>query len=191
MGELVKMRERESQKEGLRRLLRTIHEKTGKTLTGIEAGSYAGESAQLMAETGLVDRLFCVDPWKGGWDSKDVASSTDLSEAEAEFDRRMALNPRVVRKFKGTLQEFRAKFPDLKPDFVYIDAEHTYEGCRRDIETALEWRPLAVSGHDYCRGWSGVMKAVDEKFGRPYAVFEDESWLVFPDYDSLQVLGNL
>jgi hypothetical protein len=137
MGELVKMRERESQKEGLRRLLRTIYEKTGKTLTGIEAGSYAGESAQLMAETGLVDRLFCVDPWKSGWDPKDVASSTDLSEAEAEFDRRMALNPRVVRKFKGTLQEIRAKFPDLKPDFVDIDAEHTYDGCRRDIVTAL------------------------------------------------------
>lgn len=160
-------------------MMRTLAERYGGSLTGVEVGSYAGESALIAAETGFVSRLFCVDPWKSGWDPRDAASVTDMDEAEWEFDQRMAMYPTVIRKFKGTLLDFFVKYPDLKPDYVYIDAEHTYEAVRRDIGTALGFGPKAVCGHDYCEGWSGVMKAVNERFGAPDMVFEDDSWLVF------------
>lgn len=157
MSELIEMRKDAGSRNGLINLMSALAERYGGSLTGVEAGSYAGESAVIAAETGFVSRLFCVDPWKSGWDPRDAASFTDLSEAEAEFDQRMAEYPTVIRKFKGTLQDFFAKYPDLKPDYVYIDAEHTYEAAKRDIGTALEFKPKAVCGHDYCEGWSGVM----------------------------------
>jgi cephalosporin hydroxylase len=71
--------------------------------------------------------------------------------------------------------EAAALVPDGSLDFVYIDAEHTYEGCLADLRL---WSPKVrrggiVSGDDYRfvnpkrpRRWSpsfaGVDKAVEE-----------------------------
>lgn len=57
-------------------------------------------------------------------------------------------------------------FPDDYFDIVYIDASHTYDMCKKDIET---WLPKVkqdgiLCGDDYIKGWPGVVKAVDEKF---------------------------
>jgi hypothetical protein len=52
-------------------------------------------------------------------------------------------------------------------DMVFIDAGHTYEEVKSDIEV---WQPVAnkvICGHDYCDAWPGVVKAVDEAFGKP------------------------
>lgn len=95
----------------------------------LEVGSYAGESADTFASTGKVAKLFCIDPWQPGYDSKDIASSSNFTEVEAAFDKVMAKHPAVIHKFKGTLQEFVKHFPEMRPDAVYIDAEHTYEAC--------------------------------------------------------------
>ena len=56
-------------------------------------------------------------------------------------------------------------------DFVYIDADHTYDMVKKDIEL---WLPLVkkggvIGGHDYgfpdeAVRWGGVQRAVDEKF---------------------------
>ncbi len=59
-----------------------------------------------------------------------------------------------------------AKTPDGL-DFVFIDADHSYEGCRKDIEAwSKKLRPGGLlSGHDYDNvefpQW-GVKRAVDE-----------------------------
>lgn len=49
--------------------------------------------------------------------------------------------------------------------FVYIDADHSYEACKADINAWLPKvsSPGVIAGHDY--NWSSVKKAVDEKFG--------------------------
>ena len=49
-------------------------------------------------------------------------------------------------------------------DFVFIDADHSYEAVRADI---LAYRPLVkrggiLAGHDYAPKWEGVRQAVDE-----------------------------
>lgn len=72
------------------------------------------------------------------------------------------------------LFDYYASFTKNKEyfDFVYIDADHTYEMVKRDINL---WYPLVksggiIGGHDYgfpdeVVRYGGVQKAVDEIFG--------------------------
>lgn len=143
-----------------------------------EIGSYAGESAELFANNDKVSSIWCIDPWKAGYDSSDVASSSDFVEVEKAFNSVMERHPTKIRKFRGTIDDFRKEYSDIDLDFIYIDGCHTYEACKRDLETALQWKSLkAIGGHDYVQGWSGVMKAVDEVVGNPDFTYQDESWL--------------
>lgn len=48
-------------------------------------------------------------------------------------------------------------------DFVFIDACHDYRFVRSDTVNALKLAPSGVIiWHDYCPGWPGVVRAVDE-----------------------------
>jgi len=66
-------------------------------------------------------------------------------------------------------------------DFVFIDADHSYEGVRDDIEA---WRPLVkpgglLCGHDYGHPRIGeVKRAVDEAFGSQAELGGDMCWFV-------------
>ena len=144
----------------------------------IEVGSYAGESAELFAESGKFAEIVCIDPWQAGYDDADEASQSNMAEAEAAFDRVMN-RYWAIRKFKGTLAEFTAKAPFMYPDLVYIDACHTYEGCKADIVEALKLEPGIIAGHDYAHWCGGVVKAVNEILGQPHRRFQDGSWMVW------------
>ena len=61
--------------------------------------------------------------------------------------------------------------PDKSVDMVFIDADHSYEGCKRDIETWLPKARKIICGHDYSQNWPGVVKVVDEKI-RDFFVYE-------------------
>ena len=147
-----------------------------------EVGSYRGQSAAAMLETGIVDRLFCVDPWLPGYDDADLASH-DMKGVEADFDLRVGSDPRVV-KCKGVLLDFADRLSSEAIDVVYLDANHQYEPCKSDLLVIRDRiKPKVVAGHDYHRHhprvWPGVRQAVDELFGQPDARFPDSSWLVF------------
>jgi predicted O-methyltransferase YrrM len=56
--------------------------------------------------------------------------------------------------------------PNRSLDFVFIDADHSYEAVRQDI---ADWTHKVkpggwVGGHDYSRKFPGVIKAVNEAF---------------------------
>lgn len=58
-------------------------------------------------------------------------------------------------------------FPDRYFDFIFIDADHSYVHVYEDINL---WMPKLkensiLTGHDYCRKFPGVVKAVHEIFG--------------------------
>ena len=176
---------------GLQHLVDYVLSKDGSpsTLNMVEIGSYAGQSMQIFLETGKINSITCIDTWVSGYDNNDIASQTDMKLVESEFDRRMESFRKVAKiiKYKGTLSSFVHSdlFNQLiKPvHFVYIDADHRYDGCKNDVLICLDvLKPLiAICGHDYYTNgsWPGVRKAVDEAFEKPDKVFEDSSWCKF------------
>ena len=177
---LVVMRKSSRDIEGLQQLAKDAYELNGcKPFSLVEVGSYAGESMDIMMDTGLVSQMTCIDPWTAGYDSRDPASRSDMTAVEAEFDKRAERHGFKVTKFKGNLQEFLVSgVTSSEYGLVYIDASHRYEDVQKDISSALELRPtIGVAGHDYASGWSGVVRAVDETLGKPQMQYVDSSWL--------------
>jgi glycosyltransferase involved in cell wall biosynthesis len=59
--------------------------------------------------------------------------------------------------------EAAAHYSDGYFDMVFIDAEHTYEGVKRDIQAWRKKARVLLCGHDY--SWPQVKRAVDEELG--------------------------
>jgi predicted O-methyltransferase YrrM len=75
-----------------------------------------------------------------------------------------------------------SRFKDYSIDLVFIDGDHSYEGCNRDI---CAWLPKVkvgglIGGHDYNHPLQGnVKKAVDEFFPQPkIQLGENRTWFV-------------
>ena len=179
MSENLKLRIMRSpwEKEGLTNLIQFVGKTLGSGLKMVEIGSYAGESSEIWAKSGLFYKIICVDAWKNEYDQTDYASKT-AELAEKKFDE-IAAKYQCINKFKSDSIKAANAFEDGSFDLVYIDAMHTYEAVKADIEA---WLPKVrkggfISGHDYNKVFGGVIQAVNEKFGTPDHVFRDFSWI--------------
>ena len=61
-----------------------------------------------------------------------------------------------------------ASFPDDTLDWVYIDADHSYEGVKGDLDAFYRTVKSGgfLAGDDYRQAgwlWDGVVRAVDER----------------------------
>lgn len=77
--------------------------------------------------------------------------------------------------------EAASKIPDGSQDFVFIDADHSYEGCRQDIRMYLPKIRSGglIMGHDYnASAYPGVIRAVDETFSNRVRIHDDCVWSV-------------
>jgi hypothetical protein len=61
--------------------------------------------------------------------------------------------------------EFYRTYTGPTPALVFLDAVHSYEETRRDIQWAKASGAPIICGHDYSSDWPGVMKAVGEAGG--------------------------
>lgn len=179
MSEELKLRVMRTQWEqiGLMNLISAVKKNIGSGLKMVEIGSYAGESSEIWAKSGIFDKVICVDAWKNGYDQTDYASKT-AELAENKFDEIASKYP-CIEKCKCASLEAAGKFANGSLDLVYIDAMHTYDAVKADIEA---WLPKirkggVISGHDYSDAWNGVVRAVNEKFGKPDQLFRDFSWV--------------
>lgn len=69
MSEIVTMRKSPKEIEGLQQLAKDAYELNDcKPFSLVEVGSYAGESMDIMMDTGLVSQMTCIDPWTAGYD---------------------------------------------------------------------------------------------------------------------------
>lgn len=153
-------------------------------LIGAEIGVFqAKTSKQLLI--GLPNLfLYMIDRWK------EYAPSEKIGDVGAYMtnhnsDMWNSIYKKAIRKVseftdrykiirRGSLRAVK-QFEDNYFDFVFIDADHSYEGCKADIKA---WLPKVknggyLCGHDYSR--LSVKKAVDETFS-DIELDDDRMW---------------
>ena len=142
----------------------------------VEIGSWQGRSARALVDNtdGVV---ICVDTWdnsavgiKGWWRGEQVPEEWQKDDWLYRLFCENLKDVLFERVFPIRVNSLRAakERPPSKADFIFIDADHSYEAVKADI---LAWRKhLApngiLAGHDYgFPDYPGVKQAVDELVG--------------------------
>jgi uncharacterized Rossmann fold enzyme len=160
-------------------------------VTGAEIGVFTGALSRLLLDRPGI-HLTMVDSWAGG--GKDyIGDSGDwhsrLSQSQQDDYRKSA--ERVAAEFGDRARVMPMSsneavhfVPDASLDFVFIDADHSYEGCKRDIEMwSTKVKPGGLlSGHDYGNTDFedfGVTRAVDEfAHGHKLDLGDNFTWFI-------------
>jgi Methyltransferase domain/Protein of unknown function DUF115 len=162
---------------------------------GVEVGVFAGDlSARLLQRKDLT--LYMVDSWAVADPESPYVKDGGAGDFHCNLTQKQQDD--YCRKSKSMVffagerahvwrmdSVAAAKLhADASLDFVFIDADHSYEGCSADI---MAWLPKIkpggfISGHDYDNTEYpefGVKRAVDEAFfGSPVILGENFTWRV-------------
>jgi predicted O-methyltransferase YrrM len=147
----------------------------------VEVGCFLGVSTETILQFSP-RRVYAIDAWGLKNDYNDIKYLPHLNfgDIEARF-REMAKGYKNIEVIKNLSVAASHGFGDESLDFVYIDAEHTYDGVRADIHA---WLPKVrkggfIGGHDYTIDtvYQAVhsIEAFKHKRVRDY---KDTSWLV-------------
>jgi len=157
---------------------------------GAEIGVFRGDFAALILAHVKPRKLYLLDMWQTWADpdyaqkvaasNNDLASSaaraggpdTDPAEWLAIFQHlQTRFPPPTTELHRGISWQLVAQLPCNSLDWVYIDADHRYCACTRDLEASwLAVQPGGyIMGHDFCHRFPGVMQAVLE-FAQIHAV---------------------
>lgn len=159
--------------------------------TGVEVGVFHGSTARRV----LLQRPLCthimVDPWQAPPAGSRWKESPGQAQhkSQEEFDKyyeEVKKATAVFGKRAVIIREYSVEaaksFANSSLDYVFIDAEHTYEGVKEDVTA---WLPKVkkggwIGGHDYDNGrFVGVKRAVDELFQRDRIELNvDHTWFV-------------
>jgi len=144
----------------------------------VEIGVLKGQSISYMAEL-LKDRknveIYAVDVWntipiKNHQKLTDPNIQTKYLYEIYDYNLKQKNVRHLIKDIIGISWEQADKFSDNYFDFIYIDADHSYEGVKKDITT---WYPKLkkngiIAGHDYRpgKGKGKVDIAVKEFFNK-------------------------
>lgn len=138
---------------------------------GCEIGVYKGDFSIKILEKTNLSHLYLIDPWKH-IDTYNDVSNHDNYEFEllyqevknkvSKYDDRVS----IIRELSENAVN---NFKDNSLDFIYLDADHSYEASKKDIEMWYnKVKPGGIfSGHDYLngslpQGEFGVKRAIDD-----------------------------
>ena len=132
--------------------------------TLVELGAWKGRSSAFLvveAKNKSQDiQIHIVDTWLGS--GEHTSGMTDgLYE---KFISSMSPLNGHYQAHRMTTDKAASLFEDSSLDGVFIDADHTYEAVKKDIQN---WFPKVrkggiLAGHDYIHTWPGVVQAVNE-----------------------------
>jgi hypothetical protein len=122
---------------------------------GVRLGGYSAHILSLW--NGKV--LFSIDPWKYQEGYSDGSNVSQEKHDKAYEIAKVALNPfgersQIIKQFG---KDAAKQFDNESLDFVYIDAQHSFDSVVEDIET---WMPKVkkggvLAGHDFIDGLYG------------------------------------
>lgn len=148
-------------------------------LKGVEIGVLNGNTAGRLLKARPLLIHIMVDPWcvpgkdSSYWKSADANARKAQREHDAAYKKTLK-----VTKFAGargrimrmTSEVAAPQIKDGSLDFVFIDGDHSYDGCKNDIRL---WKSKVkpggwIGGHDYKHekrpDLHGIDKAVEESF---------------------------
>lgn len=147
----------------------------------VEVGTWLGRSAAFMAveiaNSNKNIQFDCIDNWQGdGLEEHDPVKNKTVYQT---FLSNIEPVKKYINPITGNSLDVCKTYKDGSLDFIFIDASHTYEAVKQDINA---WFPKLkkggmMAGHDY--DWPEVRRAVDEYFsGRQIKALE-QSWTYF------------
>lgn len=149
----------------------------------VEVGSFQGRSAVMMAveiiNSGKDIRFDCVDHFRGSVEHGNYLAQNSLS-GDGKLYEAFLKNIKPVENYINPIRmpsvEAAEPYEDNSLDFVWIDADHSFEGSMLDLET---WYPKVkrggiLAGHDYeiGRGCFDAVRKFVEKFGEEYDLLD-------------------
>jgi len=186
-------------------ILMRVGERYG--IIGVEVGVYDGRLSQYLLRQHLNLTLLMVDRWapvapdhRYALSGSEIAKHSADGWSDVQNKARSAVafaGPRAVLMRGESVEIARTMFPGVL-DFAFIDADHSYEGVKEDLEA---WWPAVrpggfIGGHDWDhpethiggspekRKW-GVQQAVHEFFpGRGIELGKNRTWFVRKYHDT-------
>lgn len=158
----------------------------------LEIGSWKGKSTWCIASGMKSGTINCIDPFnaQGETESLEIYNKTkgDISLLEQFKDNLLAVRKSVlIRPYVGLSKDFKGKFPDV--DFLFIDGDHSIEGCRFDFEnfkdSIKEKGFLAFHDYDPARKELGPTWVIEN------LVQKDPAFTFSATYDSLAVFHKM
>jgi hypothetical protein len=147
-----------------------------KGLVIAELGVFKGEFSQIIFDKCIPKELVLIDLWEG----KNIMSG-DVDGNNIQKFNGTTLHTSVIDKFsqnknviihRGYTTKVLEQYPDNHFDLIYIDADHSYTGCKSDLEISyLKVKNGGyIMGHDYEQNFEksknlynfGVNQAVNE-----------------------------
>lgn len=132
-----------------------------------EIGVFKGDFSRVIHQTITPKRFFLVDIFEGITCSGDKHGNNivyiDLSIPYEDLKKEY-IKMSEVEIVKSNSKNFFENIPDNFLDFIYIDGDHSYEGCKLDIEYSRKKvkNNGIIAGHDYCDRFYGTVRAVNE-----------------------------
>lgn len=132
----------------------------------VEIGTWKGKSAAFMAveiaNSGKNIKFDCIDTWADAG----YAEQYRGQDIFTVFKNNISPVADYINAVQLDSVEASKQYEDGSLDFVFIDGDHSYEGCKRDILAYLpKMKPNSIiSGHDYA--WmEAVRQATWDVFG--------------------------
>ena len=133
---------------------------------GVASGCF---TKQILASYPLLSKLYMIDSWqyqKEGYEDSCNLPQETQDERYNQILKDFTYEPRAIPVRAWSLDAVN-NFENQTIDFLYLDANHSYEACIQDLTA---WYPKVkkggiFAGHDYMEGngrGHGVKKAVDE-----------------------------
>jgi len=121
---------------------------------GAEIGVMHGVFSRDILDIVQPKTLYLVDHWtsfREGGNSDEVRNSQDTNLHVAMCNVVSEVAQGVVRPLCTTSELAAPMIPDESLDWVYIDADHSYKNCRKDLDL---WVPKVkhggiIAGHDF------------------------------------------
>lgn len=147
----------------------------------IELGSWLGKSTQFFLNQCPNSFVIAIDHWKGSKEHQKRFQSILPNLYELFLVNCWEFKDRLIPIRNSTSEGLQEVFNfGIKPDFIYVDAGHSYIEVVQDILISINFFPhSAIGGDDWLWGKLSVQKAVKfcaNQFGKEIEVMGN-NWL--------------